>query len=90
MVFQLLVLGRVMSKYRTPGKHQVGTCIEQSFINHKIFLFPTKGGSNIAYILVKIITNINRSLIQCFQCFQQRSFIIERLARIGNEDRRYA
>ena len=45
MIFQLLSFCRAMTKNGSAAKYQVRPCIEQSFINNKIFLFPTKGWS---------------------------------------------
>ena len=67
MVFKLLAFCRAVAKYGPSACHQVGTCIEQAFVNYKIFLFPTQCWSNLGNIPVKIITYIHSCIVHSFE-----------------------
>ena len=88
VIFQLLVLGRFMPHERTARQHQVGTHGPKTFVHQEIFLLPTQILNHPVHLLVEIAAHLGRSLVHGRNRPQQRHFIIERLARIGNEDGR--
>src|SRR5579859_4349081 len=90
MVFQLLAFGGRMTEYGPAAEHQVGTGVEQAFIDHEIFLFPSQGGRNLRHILVEIVANVHGCLVQGCKRLEQGSFVVQRLAGIRYEDGRDA
>ena len=64
MVFQLLSFGRRVTEHGSSCHDQIRAGIGQALINHKILLFPSKGCSNLAYVLVKVVAYINGCLVQ--------------------------
>ena len=77
MVFQLLVLGRVVSGQGASGHQQVGTGSIQTFVNQEIFLFPTQIGIYFLDVGVEVVAYLYGSLVNCTQCLQQRCLIVE-------------
>ena len=88
VVFQLLVLGRLVSHERTPREHQVGTHGPEALVHEEIFLLPAQVGKDLLDILVEIAAHLRGGLVDGRQRAQQGHFVVERLARIGDEDGR--
>ena len=85
MIVHLLVLGRIMSHQRTTCKQQVGTCRIETFVHEEILLFPTEVRSHLLYRWVKIMADIRGSHIHGMQSTQQRSLVVKRFSRVGDE-----
>ena len=77
MVFQLLVFRCLVSHQSTTRQKQVWTCCIQTFVHQEVFLFPSQVSNYFLDIRVEIMADIYGSLVDCSQCFQQRSFIVE-------------
>ena len=88
VVFQLLVLGRFMPHQRTPGEHQVGTYGPEAFVHEEILLLPAQIRDDPLHVFVEIVAHLGRGLVHRRDRAQQRHLVIERLARIGDEDGR--
>ena len=77
VVFQLLVLGTVVSHQRTACHQQVGTGGIQTFVDQEIFLFPTQIGNYLLYFRIEVTAYVYGSFVYGTQGFQQRSFVIQ-------------
>src|SRR5690349_4010643 len=86
MIFELLSFCRSMTENGSSARHQVGTCIEHCFVNHKVLLFPSEGSSNFCNVFVEVITYFYCILAERFERFKQRSFIIQEFSGIRNEN----
>ena len=90
VVLQLLVLGRLVTHERTPREHQVGTCGPETLVNEEILLLPAQIGEDLRNILVEVVADLRGSGINRRKGPQQGHLVVERLARIGDEDGRDA
>ena len=90
MVFQLLVLGRLVSHQGPSGQQQIGACRIQSFIHEEIFLFPAEVGMDTFHFRVEVMADIGCCLVDGTKSLQQGSFIVKGFAGIGDEDGRDA
>src|SRR5260221_2926806 len=86
VVFQLLAFGRSMTEYCPSAHHEVRTGVEQAFVYYEILLFPAEGCRYFAYVLIKIMANVNSSFIQGRQRLQQGSFVVQGFSRIRNKN----
>ena len=69
VIFQLLIFGTFVSHESSAGKYQIGTSRIQTFIDQKIFLFPTQIGIDVLYIFVEISTYGRCRFVYAIQCF---------------------
>ena len=90
VVLQLLVLGRLVAHERTAREHQVGTHSPQAFVHKEILLFPAQIRHDPLHVLIEVAAHLRRSLVHGRDRTQQGHLVIERLARIGDEDGRDA
>ena len=86
VVFQLLVLGSLMSHERTACEQQVWSCPCDTLIYQEILLFDAQEGLDFLHLGVEVVAYIHRSLIYSTQCAEQGSLVVERLTRVGDED----
>src|SRR5260221_311376 len=86
VVFQLLAFGRSMTEYCPSAHHEVRTGVEQAFVYYEILLFTAEGCRYFAYVLIKIMANVNSSFIQGRQRLQQGSFVVQGFSRIRNKN----
>ena len=70
VIFQLLVLGTVMSHQRTSCHEQVRACGIQTFVYQEIFLFPAQVGNYFLHFRIEVVTYVYGSFIYGTQCFQ--------------------
>ena len=77
VVFQLLVLGGLVSHQGASGQQQVRTCGVQAFVNQEVLLFPTQVRVNLLHVGVEVVTYVYRSLVYGTQRFQQRCLVVE-------------
>ena len=86
MVVHLLVLGRVVSHERSACEHQVGTGKVKALVYQEVLLFPAQVAANLLHFGVKILGHGGGSGVNGLQRTQQRRLIVERFARVRNED----
>ena len=86
VIVHLLVLRTLMPHQRTTCQHQIRTGGIESFINEEIFLFPTQIDTYLVNIVVEILADVNRCFVDGVERTQQRGFVVEGFACIGDED----
>ena len=86
VVVHLLVLGTIMSHKSATCKHKVRTSCIKIGINKEIFLFPAKVACYFLYIRIEITTHIGSCNINSMKGTKQRSFVVESLTCVRNED----
>ena len=86
VVFHLLVLGGVMPHQGASRQHQVGTCHIKALVYQEVFLLPSQIGNHLFHLGVKIMTYLGGGHVHGMERAQQWRFVVERLARIRNED----
>ena len=88
VVVHLLVLGALMAHQRTACENEVRTCGIEILVDEEILLLPAEVGDDLLHVGIEIVAYIGSSDIHGMQCSQQRSLVVERLARIRDEDGR--
>jgi len=68
-IFELLALGRSVTEDGATAHDEIGTGIEQTFVNNEVFLLPTEGCGNLADVLVEVMANLYGSLVEGGQAF---------------------
>ena len=86
VVVHLLVFGRIVPHERPTGQHQVGTSEVETFVNQEVFLFPTQIAGDFFHLRVEISCYGGCGGVHSLQRPEERGFIVERFARVGNED----
>ena len=87
VVFQLLPFSRCVAHQRAAAQHQVGTGMEKRFIHEEIFLLPARGMAlTLLTFLSKYWQTGTAAVSRKCRLFQQRRFVVQRLAGIGYED----
>ena len=86
VVVHLLVLCRVVAHQRATGEHQVGAGRVETLVNQEVLLFPTQVGLHLLHLRIEQARHVGGSHVHGVQGSQQRSLIVEGLARVGNED----
>ena len=86
VIFELLVLGRLMPEQCPTGHQQVGACSVKPLIHKKIFLLPSQIRRHFFHVRVEIMTHVCRSPVDGIDGFQQRSFQVERFTGIRDEN----
>ena len=90
VVVHLLVLGRVVPHERPSRQHEVGTRRVEAFVHQEVLLFPAQVGLHLLHFPVEITADGRSRLADGMQRFQQRGLVVERFARVGDEDGGYA
>ena len=85
VVIHLLVLGRVVAHQRTACQQQVGTSSIKSFVHKEVLLLPAEVRRHLLHSRVKVVANLSSSHVHGMKGTQQRSLIIECLARIRDK-----
>ncbi len=88
VILQLLVLGRLVSHERTAGKHQIGAHSPQALVDEKVLLLPAQIGVYPLDRLVEVAAHLGRGAVDSRYRPKKRHLIVERIARIGDEDGR--
>ena len=79
-----------MAHQRATGHQQVRTCGIKAFIYQEVLLLPTQIGIDLLDIRIEVVADIDRSLVDGLQGFQERCLVVQRLTGIGDEDGRDA
>src|SRR5262245_59820293 len=79
-----------MSDQGTSAHNQVGTGIRQGFVDHKVFLLPSEGSRHLVDVLVEVLTNVYRSLVQRGDALQQGRLMVEALSAVRDKNSRNA
>ena len=90
VVLELLVLGRLVPHERTAREHQVGTHGPEALVHEEVLLLPAQIGEDLLHVPVEIAAHLRGGLVHGRQRPQQGHLVVERLARIGDEDGRDA
>ncbi|GFI14257.1 hypothetical protein IMSAGC008_01810 [Muribaculaceae bacterium] len=83
VVFELLVLRAFVAHKGTTCHHKVGTGAIQAFVNKEVLLLPPKIGQHVLHLRVEIARHRSGGLVDAVQRAQERSLVVEALARIG-------
>ena len=70
VVFELLVLGTIVSGQCAAGHQQVGAGGVKAFVNQEVFLFPAQVRHYFLYVRVEVAAYVYRRLVHCTQCFE--------------------
>ena len=90
VVFQLLILCCLVSHECTPRLYEVRTSRPQRIVDKEILLFPTEIREYALDIFVEITAYFGCRLVYRRQRAQERRFVVQRFARVGDEDGRDA
>ena len=90
MVLQLLVLRCLMAHEGASGQEQVRAGGVKPFVDKEIFLFPAEECLYFVHFRIEVAAYIYGCLVNCPQCLQKRSLIVQGLSGIGDEDGRDA
>ena len=90
MVIHLLIFSALMPHQGSARQHQIWACRIESFIYQEILLFPSKIYLYLSNVIIEQTANICCRFIYCMKCPQQRSFVVQSFACIGNKDSRDA
>lgn len=90
MVFELLVLRRLMADERATRHHEVGTGREKGLVDEEVFLLPAKIAADVVNFRIEITRHACRRAVYGVQRAQQRRLVVEAFAGVGYEDGGYA
>ena len=85
VVVHLLVLGRVVSHQGAAREQQVGTGGVESLVDEEVLLLPAEVRGHLLHCRVEIMAYIDGGNVHSVEGTQQRSLVVECLARIGNK-----
>ena len=88
VILQLLVLGRLVSHEGSARQHQVGAHGPQTLIDEEVLLLPAEVGVDLLDRAVEVVADLRGGLINGRNRAQEGHFVVERLARVGDEDGR--
>ncbi len=88
MVFELLVLGALVTHEGAAGHHEVGTGGIQGLVDEEVFLFPTEEAVDVVDLLVEVSRDAGSGLVDRVQGAEERGLEVERFTGIGDEDGR--
>ena len=86
VVVHLLVLRALVTHQRAARHQQVGTGGVEAFVNEEVFLFPAEVHLHLVYIVVEEAADVFGGLRDSVERTEQRGFVVERLAGVGDED----
>ena len=90
VILELLVFRALMPHQRAARHQEIRARGIQPLVDQEIFLLPAQIGVNLLDVGVEIVANVGRRLVDRLERLQERRLVVERLARIGDEDGRDA
>ena len=86
VVVHLLILRTLVTHQRTARHQQVGAGGVKTFVDEEVFLFPAEVHLYLAHIVVEEAADVFGGLRNGVERTEQRGFVVERLAGVGDED----
>ncbi len=90
MVVELLIFGGLVPHQGSSAHHQIGARTPESFVHQKEFLFPTQVRVHFFDFGIKETASFGGRFTDSGNGLDQRRFIVERFAGVGNKNSGYA
>ena len=90
VVVQLLTLCRGRAEEGATCHRQIGTGGVQRLVHQEVLLLPAQGGVHLGDVLVEVLAHRRGCSVHSRQRFQQRRFVVERIACVADENGRDA
>ena len=90
MVVHLLVLGRSVAQQRAAAGDEVGTRGVEPVVHEEVLLLPAEVGLYLLDVGVEHLADGQGGVVHGLESLLERRLVVERLARVADEDRRDA